>query len=160
MAGIIVSGVAAALIYLITSPMAFYKRPFSEFSRPKVHLSVLIALFFLLKAWGYKLSTYALLYSSHDVLYGAGYTDINARLFAYKTLLIIALVCSLAIVLNLFVRKLKWVAISVTLLIAASLLLGVFYPNMVQKFQVLPNQFAMEEPYIDYNINFTQKHMV
>lgn len=157
MAGIIVSGVAAALIYLITSPMAFYKRPFSEFSRPKVHLSVLIALFFLLKAWGYKLSTYALLYSSHDVLYGAGYADINARLFAFKTLWVIALVCSLAIVLNLFVRKLKWVGISVTLLIAASLILGVFYPNMVQKFQVLPNQFAMEEPYIDYNITFTQK---
>jgi len=157
MAGIIVSAVAAGIIYLITSPMAFYKKPFSEFNRPKVHLSVLIALFFLLKAWGYKLDTYGLLYSANDILFGAGYTDINARLIGYQTLFVVALICSLGIIINIFVRRLKWVGISVAFLVAASLIFGVFYPAMIQKFRVLPNQFAMEEPFIDYNITYTQK---
>jgi hypothetical protein len=157
MAGIIVSAISVSIIYLITSPMAFYKKPFDEFTRPKVHLSVLIALFFALKAWGYKLDTYGLLYSANDILFGAGYTDINARLLGYQTLFVIAFICSLVIVVNLFVRRLKWVGISVALLVVTSLVFGVFYPGMVQKFRVLPNQFAMEEPFIDYNITYTQK---
>ncbi|NLK52353.1 MAG: UPF0182 family protein [Syntrophomonadaceae bacterium] len=156
MAGIIVSAILTFLIYLISSPKTFYK-PLGAFTRPKVHISVLIALFFIIKAWGYKLSTYGLLYSANDVLFGAGYTDIHARLLAYQTLFIVALICSAVILVNLFVRRLQWVGISIALLVSTSLVFGLFYPAFIQKFRVLPNQFVMEEPYIAYNIAYTQK---
>jgi uncharacterized membrane protein (UPF0182 family) len=156
-AGIIISAIAVTIIYLLSSPKAIFKKPFTEFTRAKVHLSVLVATFFIIKAWGYKLDSYGLLYSANEIMYGAGYTDIHARLLAYQTLCIVALLCALVIIGNLYFRRLKWVGISIALLITTSLLLGVFYPAMIQKFRVIPNQFTVEEPYIAYNIAYTQK---
>ncbi|NPV27686.1 MAG: UPF0182 family protein [Firmicutes bacterium] len=157
MAGLVISAVAAGIVYLIASPVAFFRNPLAEFSRPKVHLSVLVALFFALKAWGYRLDTYELLYSPSGVVYGAGYTDIHAKLFSLEVLSVVALLCAVIIIINLFIRRLKWVGISIGLLLLTSLAIGVIYPGMVQKFVVEPNEFEKEQPFINYNIQFTKQ---
>lgn len=157
MGGLLTSVVIVGLIYIITAPTAFFRNPLGEFTRPKVHLSVLIALLFIGKAWGYTLDTYELLYLPNGVIYGAGYADVHGRLLAFQTLRVVALGCAVLILGNLFIRKIKWVLFSIGILLATSLLLGIVYPGMIQKFRVLPNEFAMEEPYIKYAIDYTRK---
>ena len=46
----------------------------------KAHLSVLIGLIALLRAWGYRLGQYNLLYSTRGKISGASYTDLHAEL--------------------------------------------------------------------------------
>lgn len=157
MGGIAVSAVMVGIIYLLVNPGAFFRSSWQEHIRPKVHLSILLALFFALKAWGYKLATFELLFSSHGVVTGASYADVHGRLLAYQTLMVIALLCAVLLLVNLVIRRLGWVVISVITLVAASFLLGVIYPAIIQKFRVLPNELAMEEPYIKYTIEFTRK---
>ncbi|NPV89341.1 MAG: UPF0182 family protein [Firmicutes bacterium] len=155
--GMLATAIIVGLIYIVSSPSAFFRNPLGDFTRPKIHFSVLIALFFLIKAWGYKLSTYELLFSSNGVVYGASYADIHGRLLAYQSLEAVAVICAVLILANLFIRKIKWVLLSIVILISASLLLGYAYPGMIQNFRVVPNQFAMEEPYINYTIEYTKK---
>jgi hypothetical protein len=42
-----------------------------QFSFAKGHMAVLLALIFGLKAWGYKLAAYDMLFSSSGIIYGA-----------------------------------------------------------------------------------------
>ena len=38
----------------------------------------------------------------------------------------------------------------------ASIVVGRLYPEAIQRFSVMPNQFAQEEPYIANNIDMTR----
>jgi len=57
----------------------------------RAHLFTLGALFFVLKAGGYHLDTYDLLFSPRGVVFGASYSDINATLPALRILTILSL---------------------------------------------------------------------
>ncbi|NPV73770.1 MAG: UPF0182 family protein [Pelotomaculum sp.] len=122
----------------------------------RYHFSFLAAIFFGLKAAGYQLEQYSLLFSHHGAVWGPGYTATHATLLAYKVLTYIALLCALAILINLFLRRFKLVIYSIGVLLIASVLLGGIYPAAVQKFMVTPNEVAMERPYLERNINFTR----
>lgn len=122
----------------------------------RYHLSFLAALFFGLKALGYQLEQYALLFTHHGAVWGPGYTATHATLFAYKVLTYIALICALAILVNLFLRRFRLIVYSIGVLLVASVLLGGIYPALVQKFRVQPNEIAMERPYLERNIQFTR----
>ncbi|MFQ5810146.1 MAG: UPF0182 family protein, partial [Armatimonadota bacterium] len=67
----------------------------SQFQRVKpgvkVHLSVLLAMLAVLKAIGYQLDKFDLLYSPAGQVFGASYTDVNARLPALNLLILISL---------------------------------------------------------------------
>jgi hypothetical protein len=43
------------------------------------------------------------------------------------------------------------------MLIVAGLGLGLFYPSFIQKLRVVPNELALEDPYIRWNIDFTRR---
>jgi uncharacterized membrane protein (UPF0182 family) len=51
---------------------------------------VLAALLFLLKAAGYRLAMFDLLFSQRGVAFGAGYADVNAQIPVLKALMILA----------------------------------------------------------------------
>jgi uncharacterized membrane protein (UPF0182 family) len=122
----------------------------------RYHLSGLAALFFLLKAIGYQLERYALLFTHSGAVWGPGYTATHATLPAYNILTVIALVCALAIIINIFLRRFRLVVYSIGVLLVASVLLGGVYPGMIQKFRVQPNEIVMEKPYLERNIQFTR----
>ena len=122
----------------------------------RYHLSSLAAIFFILKALGYQLERYALLFAHHGAVWGPGYTVTHATLLAYNALTVIALLCAIAIIINLFLRRFRLVVYSIGVLLVASVLLGGIYPTMVQKFAVQPNEVAMESPYLERNIQFTR----
>ncbi len=150
----IVTIVLSAAIYFAS---IFTGRRFS-ISRPaKVHLSALLCLFFLAKAWGFRLDTYNLLFSARGVVFGASYTDIAAQLPAYRILMVGSLLCALAVIVGAFARGFKFAPASLAALFVCWITLGMIYPALVQRLRVEPNEIAKESPFIERNIAFTRK---
>ncbi len=124
----------------------------------KTHLSVLLALILAVKAFGYRLEGYFLLYSQRNENFtGAAYTDVNAQLLAYKVLFVVALLCALMALANVRFRGIWLPLAGIGFLAVTSLLLNVAYPALVQRFQVAPNEFTKEKQYIERSIKFTRQ---
>ncbi len=123
----------------------------------KVHLSVLGSLVFLMFSWGYLIDSYDLLRSSTGLVYGAGYTDVTARLFVYRVLIFISAVTAVCVLANIFMRGVMLPSVALVVWALVAVLGGNIYPSMVQRFQVEPNEFNVEEPYINHNIRMTRQ---
>ncbi len=154
---IVMTGIAVAAIYILTGNYRSWKEGIGKNKRAQLHLSVLAGLFFVLRAFGYRLDMYNLLYSPRGVAFGASYTDVNAQLMALRVMFFLALLVSIFIFINIFARRFRFVVGSVVLLVAVSFLLGTIYPNFVQRFQVEPNEIVRETPFIEHNIEFTRQ---
>ena len=123
----------------------------------RAHLSVLLGLIMLTKAWGYYLGRFDLLFSTRGVVQGASYTDVNAQLPALNFLMIAALICAVLFLVNIRVRLWSLPVIALALLAVVSVLLGTAYPAFVQRFRVAPQEFQKEQPYIEDNIEGTRQ---
>lgn len=153
---VLLAALCTAAVYLLTeSGQTSLSKLFNSMSA-RFHLSALAAIFFILRAWGYRLEQYMLLYSDGGAIYGAGYADINGRLLAFKILMVVALACAIVILINIYMRKFKLVLYSIGTLVAASILLGGIYPSVLQKFIVEPNEFNREKQYIEHAIKYTR----
>jgi uncharacterized membrane protein (UPF0182 family) len=122
----------------------------------RAHLSVLLALIMLAKAWGYYLGRFDLLTSTRGAVQGASFTDVKAQLPALTFLWVVALICAVLFLINIRVRLWSLPLISVGLLALVSVLLGAAYPEFVQQFRVKPQEQQREEPYIEDNIAATR----
>jgi len=147
----------AGVIYAINSSTNIIFGDWKHFTFAKSHLAVLIAAIFALKAWGYRLASYDILFSSTGIVHGATYSDIYARLLAYKVLIIISLVVAAIILVNLFIKKLNWILISIGAWLVVAVVLSGIYPTVLQKLVVQPNEFNKETPYIENAIKFTRE---
>ena len=123
----------------------------------KAHLSVLLGLIVLVKAWGYRLGQFDLLVSERGTVTGASYTDVNAQLPALKLLVLIAVVCALLFLVNIRFRGWALPAVALALLALVSVVAGAGYPAAVQRFRVAPQELQREQPYIEQNIEFTRR---
>ena len=123
----------------------------------RAHLSFLGALILLLIAWQYRLDALGLVYSTRGAVFGAGYTDVHAQLPAFTILVFVTIFAAVLLLVNVFLQQ-AWRAIVVVLVgwIAISALAGNIYPNLVQRFQVNPNEFTREREFIAHNIDFTR----
>lgn len=154
---IILAAFTVALVYFLTETgKEGLSKVFNSLSA-RLHLSFLAALFFLVRAWGYRLEQYMLLFSNTGVVFGPGYTDIHARLLAYKALFFIAILVAIVIMVNLFMRRFKLVLYSIGALLLASIILGGIYPTVIQNFIVKPNELNKETPYIANSIKYTRQ---
>ncbi len=149
--------IGVGFLYLMMSAFKLTDVDWKEFSWPKAHIIMLLGLIFAAKAWGYRLASYEIVYSSNSVVYGAGYTDVHARLIGFKILIIITLVVAALLLANIFLRKLNWVVVSLGLWAVAVLVFSGVYPAAVQKLSVVPNEFNREKPYIQNNIKYTRE---
>lgn len=132
------------------------RRGMSLSQSAKVHLSLLSVAIALLVAWGFWLARFQLLYSPSGVVFGAGYTDVHAKLLAYKLLSVLAVSVAVLLIISLGQRRLTLPLSGIGLFFLALLLINYFYPWFVQQFIVNPNELAKEKPYIAHNIKYTQ----
>jgi uncharacterized membrane protein (UPF0182 family) len=123
----------------------------------KAHLSVLLGLAVLVKAWGYRLGQFDLLTSPRGVVDGASYTDVNAQLPALRVLVYIAIICAVLFLVNIRFRGWALPALGVGLLGLTSVVAGAAYPAFIQRFRVAPQELQRERPYIQSNIEFSRK---
>ncbi|MFL5734767.1 MAG: UPF0182 family protein, partial [Chloroflexia bacterium] len=167
---LVISAIGVAIAYLGTSGISEIVRQVESArggstpqfrlnlnGRVGAHLSILGALFLLLVAVGYWLQRYDLLYSSRAVAYGAGYTEVNAKLPSLYILMGITALAALLVLANIWVRTWKLLAGAVGAWLVALVLVGGVYPWFVQQFQVKPNELSLELPYIQNNIAATRK---
>lgn len=128
-------------------------------ARPAVliHLAVLAGLFLGLIAWGYRLSALQLVYSQRGAVFGAGYTDVNAQLPVYNLLTIVTLIAAVVLLAAVFLRR-GWrpIVTVVVVWVVLTVLAGNVYPELVQRFQVNPNELNLEREFIANNIQFTR----
>ena len=123
----------------------------------RIHLSVLVGLIFLIIAWGTYLSIFDLANSIGGIVYGAIYTDVNARLPVRYLLIGLALFASVATVANAVLSSgYRLPLFAFGLWAAAGLVGGAIYPQAIQAFTVEPNELEREELYIERNITFTR----
>ncbi|MEM6448924.1 MAG: UPF0182 family protein [Cyanobacteria bacterium P01_D01_bin.105] len=130
--------------YLLTGPV-------------KAHLCALLSVIALFAAWGYWLARYELLYSASGVVFGAGYTDVNARLHAFSIMGIVTLIIGALFVVSLWKRSFSLPLTSITLYFIILLVVSGLYPWLQQSFIVQPNELDKEAPYIANNIEFTRQ---
>jgi len=123
----------------------------------RTHLLVLGALLFLIKAVGFRLDTYQLLYSPRGMVFGAGYSDINANLPALNFLTILAIFVALLCLAQIFQRGWRLVMVGLGMLAVCSAIGLGLYPGFIQRFRVVPNEIVAESPYITHNIRFTRQ---
>jgi uncharacterized membrane protein (UPF0182 family) len=122
----------------------------------RVHLAVLGGLFLLSVAFGYQLDKLELVYSNRGVATGVSYTDQNAQFMALDLLTAISGIAAAFLVGGAFTRMLWPLGLTIAFWFFASLVIGRLYPEAIQRFTVVPNQFAQEERYIGNNIAMTR----
>ncbi|MCC3144820.1 UPF0182 family protein [Halanaerobium sp. Z-7514] len=153
---VIITLILVGIIYIIfTGSRSFNQISRKLTARSKKHLSILTFVFLLFKAWDYRLKMYELLFSARGVVFGAGYTDINATLLGYRILLVVVLLLAAAVLFSLFKKNYKLVLWGVGIWILTSVIFTGIYPTAVQQFSVEPNEISRERPYIENNINLT-----
>ncbi len=122
-----------------------------------LHLAILGTLILLVVAWQYRIEAYQLVYSTRGAVFGAGYAAARAQLPAFNILSIVTLITALLLIVTAIARQAWRVMAGVIVLwIAVAFLAGNVFPGLVQRFQVNPNELALESPYIEYNIRFTR----
>lgn len=147
--------VTGTIYFIINPPVQVGRRIELLPYRGKTHLSLLLALSFLLKAAAYRLQMYELLFSTRGMTFGPGYTDINANLPALWILFYVALAVSVLLIINTFRRQTKLAFAGIAVLVVVSIGAGSIYPALVQQFRVDPNEFVFERPFLEHNIAMT-----
>ena len=120
------------------------------------HISVLVAGFAVALSVAAWFGRYDLLYAHNSIVYGAAYTDVNARLPLYTFQAGAGIVLAGALLANAWLRRL-WIpviAAGAWILIAIA---GQVYPSLVQGVSTGPNAGTYELPFIARSIDFTRK---
>ncbi|GAA2282565.1 UPF0182 family protein [Nonomuraea roseoviolacea subsp. roseoviolacea] len=154
---VIISIVLAAITHYLYGGFRLQSPGVHASRAARVHLSVLLGVFVLLKAVAYWVDRYGLVFSDRGYVDGASYTDVNAVLPAKTILAIIALICAVLFFAGVVRPGGMLPGVSFGLLVLSAVLIGGVYPALVEQFQVKPNQQLKEAAYIDRNIKATRE---
>ncbi len=153
---VVLTAILLAINYFLRGGILLTERNASLDKKVKIHLGILAGLFILTVSFGFYLDTFRLLFSEHGVVFGAGYTDIHARLLFYKILIVITPLAGILFTAGIL-RSSTRLAVIPLILVSAVYFIGiVVYPSVLQKFRVAPNELAFETPFIEHNIRFTR----
>jgi uncharacterized protein len=151
-----VSAVAAAALYMVRGAIATGPGVPQIHPAARSHLSVLIAIVFLLLALRGYLQTFDVLFTKVGPMTGASYADVHARLPALYVQIAIAAVCAVLVLASIGRANFNFAILAAGLFIVAQL--GTrLYPEFVHRFSVKPNELARENPYLKHNIDATRR---
>ena len=118
------------------------------------HLLSLGSLILIVKGFEYAIERYSILYSSGGAVYGAGYADVNIQLPFVGALAAASFIAAAGLLMAARTVNIKF-ALGVALVVLLSIL-GIFAQGVVQQYRVLPDEYNIEKPYLEYNIKFTR----
>jgi uncharacterized membrane protein (UPF0182 family) len=148
--------IVTALLYFLRGGLVVSDRGFFLDRTVKRHLALLAGLLLLNMAVGFYLDTFRLLFSDSGVVYGAGYTDVNARLPVYRVLAAASVLAAAFLVAGAWKDSWRLALLPLAAIIVLYVLGIMAYPPALQQFKVAPNELALETPYIAHNIRFTR----
>lgn len=149
--------VASAFAHLIYGGIQYSEQGLFVDRRARVHMTVLVALLLVVQSGGYALDAYKLLYSESGVVFGAGYTDIHAKLPALRILAVLALAAALLCLVQIRRSGFRYLLIGVGGVVLVHVVGLYAYPSFLQQFWVVPNELVAEMPYIERNIHSTRQ---
>jgi len=151
------SAIVAGAVYWAFGDIALDQRPPRLSPAVIVHASVLLGIYFALKAWSYSLDRYLLLYDDNGVVVGAGYADLHIELPVLWLLVGVAAGASIASWINMQ-RRTYWIPATAAIsMFGCSVLLSVVLPALFQRLYVRPSELQLEAPYIERNIALTRE---
>ncbi len=154
---LMVTVAATGFIYLIRRSFLFIPpRIWKIAPAARVHLALLVSLFFFWGVFGAWLDLNDLLFTKRGVVFGPGYTDVTTQLWVLKLMMGLYALSGLAAIFFAFRPDWRIPAAAVILLIAVSVIGRGIYPSLIQKFQVIPNEIVAETPYLEKNIRYTR----
>jgi uncharacterized membrane protein (UPF0182 family) len=115
-----------------------------------------LGLLLVVKAGGYLLESFDLVYSARGAAFGAGYADVYANLPALRILAFLSLIAAALSFTQAYRPGFRYVAIGIGALVVAHLVGLNLYPSLLQRFRVVPNEVDAEKPFIERNIQFTR----
>ncbi|MSP23079.1 MAG: UPF0182 family protein [Dehalococcoidia bacterium] len=151
-----VATLASAAVYGLAIALQRFEMVITAAMR--IHLSIMVGFIIVLVAVGTWLSTFGLTLSGSGAVFGATYTDINARLPVRYILAGVGLFAGLATIANGFISssfRLPTFLLGVWGVVAV--VGGAIYPQLVQSLQVSPNELEKETPFIARNIEATRR---
>ena len=124
---------------------------------PRVHLGALVAAFLFLIAVRLWIGRYLLLlYGNSEVQGIFGFTDAEARLPALQVMTGVTFLAAGAVLWGAWKNRVVPAAVGLGAVALGGILGVQFYPSLVQRFRVEPNQLSREAPYIEHSIRFTR----
>ncbi len=152
---LVVTLIATAALYFLRISMQGRRFDLSETS-VKIHLSIIAGLIMFVIGWGHWIDRWDLLLSTEGAVFGAAYTDVNARMPALLVMTIVAAAAGLLMFANTYFSGRRLLIGAFALWFVMNIVLTNVWPGFVQQFRVNPNEFVREEQYIDHNIQFTR----
>ncbi len=122
----------------------------------RLHLGILASLVLFKTAFGFYLDRFDLLYSAHQIITGAGYTDVHAKLFVLNILTVLSAIAGVAFVIAFAKNMFRAAFYPVGAVIVLYVIGMVIYPGLLQNFKVTPNELDLEKPFIQHHIAFTR----
>jgi uncharacterized protein len=147
---------ASAAVYLLYRGIIYGPRGLVFTERARRHLLALAALFLILKAAGYYLDAFELVYSTRGAAFGATYTDVYAILPALRILSLLSLTAAAACLIQISRPGWRYLIGGLGVLLVTHIIGLQLYPYVVQRFRVIPNEVDAEREFIARNIKFTR----
>ncbi len=121
------------------------------------HLSILVAIFFGIWAWGYFLDRYELMYSTQGIVYGVGYTAYHTTRISLWIMFFASIGLAIATLMNVFLRKFVTLVGIVGGYFVLYFIVLIILPAVIQQYWVVPSELERESPYLKNNIELTRK---
>jgi uncharacterized membrane protein (UPF0182 family) len=133
------------------------KRSFFADPQVRKQLSINLTLWILSIAFGFWLDRYDLLLGDSGVVYGVSFTDDMVRIPALSTLSLVLFILAALSIWNYFSSKTRLLIWGAGTSLVIYVLGMVVIPQVIQSFNVNPNELQLETPYIEKNINLTRQ---
>lgn len=150
------SALFAGAIYWVHGDIQYDVQRRSMSPAAIAHGSVLLGLFFAVKAWSYGLDRYLLLYGDNGVVVGASYTDIHVELPVLWLLVGLSIIAASAAWANVKMCTFRIPVAAAVLVFGGSFVLSGVIPVLFKRVFVKPSELQLEKPYIQRNIALTQ----
>jgi uncharacterized membrane protein (UPF0182 family) len=154
---LLLSGVITVTIYFVFGEINLDRFPWRASPAAIAHGSVLLGLYFLLKAWSYAFDRFLLLYDDNGVVVGAGYTDVHVELPVLWLLIGLAAVAAVVCWANVWLRTYRALIAAVVLVFGTSFVSAEVFPGLFERFYVKPSELQLETPFLRRDIALTQE---
>jgi uncharacterized membrane protein (UPF0182 family) len=149
--------VAVAAVYVLARGIRLTPRGLDVHPWARGHLLVLAAALLTVKAGGYVLDGYELLFSPGGAAFGASYADVNATLPGLRIAMALAGLAAITCLVQITRPGFRLALVGVGLWLVASVLTLALYPTAIQRLRVAPNEIVAERPYIERTIAATNR---
>ncbi|HEX9749571.1 MAG TPA: UPF0182 family protein [Methylomirabilota bacterium] len=146
-----------AAVYVLQRSLVLTARGPRLAAGARTHLLGLAAVLLVVRAVGFWLDRFDLLYAPRGFVFGASYSDVHASLPVLQWLVALAVLCAAACAFQMFRPGWRFLVAGLVVLVVLWVVgLGIA-PALLQSYRVKPNELVYERPYIENNIRMTRQ---